>query len=96
MRDGSLYVLKDWAVDAQQRVVRGSGTRHNADRTTTERTSTPVPMDEIVLLQSVQPVVVNARKSVIVLATLSVVSAVILALCLTTDGRCVADPPVAQ
>ena len=94
MRDGSLYVFSDWAVNARQRVITGTGNRHDADRQTVVAAHGPVPMDDVLLLQSVQAVAVNARGPVVVLATMSVVSAILLAVCLASGDRCVAAAPV--
>jgi hypothetical protein len=90
MRDGGLYVLTDWSVDEERRVVTGVGDRFDARRAVIDSGTARIRLDQVVLFETN---VVKTPGAVAGMAVVTGLSVAITAACLANPKACFGSCP---
>jgi len=90
MKDGSLYVLSEWAVHPVTSDVSGSGLLYEADRSQSDSGRHYVPLDSVALFETN---VVHASSGVAALAIISGISVGFTVYCATNPKACFGSCP---
>jgi hypothetical protein len=90
MKDGDLYVLKNWTIDEQHRAVTGTGERRGTDRVPGVTTTHRVHWDDVALYETNTIVSSPGVASMAVLTGLSVVASVA---CIANPKACFGSCP---
>jgi hypothetical protein len=90
LRNGELYLLSDWTVDAADRNVMGSGEHYDANRRLINRGAVSLPIDSVALFETN---VVGKSKRVASLSVMTGVTAALAVVCATSPKTCFGSCP---
>ena len=90
MRDGHVYILSPWSVDATGRSISGQGERLDANRTRVDTGTHVITLDSVALFETN---VVSTHPSVKAMAVVSGVSLALTVACLTNPKACFGSCP---
>jgi hypothetical protein len=88
--DGSVIVLQDYRLEGE--AVVGDGIRYDSTRAPVERRHFTVPLTEVALFETNRPETVSSAR-VPIMATVTVASAALTALCITAPKACFGSCP---
>jgi hypothetical protein len=88
--DGSVVVLENYRIEGE--IVFGDGIRYDSTRAPVERKSFALPFSEVALFETNRPESVSSAR-VPVMATVTVASAALTALCITAPKACFGSCP---
>lgn len=92
MADGGLYVLRDWRVEPEPRVVSGTGVLYDADRRKVGEGPFRIPFEAIALAETNRPETVT-RTDIVVLGVVAGASLAVTAACLANPKACFGSCP---
>lgn len=92
MKDGGVYVFRQWAIDQKQRTIAGDAMAYDAYRRPSEPGRVVLNFDDISLLETSEPRQF-VRTELIVLGVITGVSLAVTALCLSDTKSCFGSCP---
>lgn len=90
LRNGDLYLLSDWKIDAAEKNVTGTGDHYDANRGVIDHGTLTLPIDSVALFETN---VVSKSKRVAALSVMTGVTAAVTALCATNPKACFGSCP---
>jgi hypothetical protein len=90
--DGGVYVLANWRVDPDRRLVSGEGVRYDAERRPRETGAFEIPFDRIAVAETNRPERV-VRTGLVTVGVLAGASAIGTAACLANPKACFGSCP---
>jgi len=90
MRNGDVYILSPWSVDATARTVSGNGERLDPNRTRVGEGAHVIPLDSVALFETN---VVSTHGSIAALAVITGASVALTAYCATNPKACFGSCP---
>jgi hypothetical protein len=90
MLDGQVYVLSEWHLEGGNESISGSGRLLNFNRENTEEGQFTIPLTKVALFETN---VLEAPKSILAMASLTVPSAILSVICLTNPKACFGSCP---
>ena len=90
LRNGDLYLLSDWTVDAGDKNVTGTGDHYDANRRVISHGAVTLPIDSVALFETN---VVSRSKRVAALSVMTGVTAAMAAVCAASPKTCFGSCP---
>ena len=90
LKNGDLYLLSDWTVDAEEKNVTGTGGHYDANRRVIERGAVTLPIDSVALFETN---VVSKSKRVAALSVMTGVTAAVAVVCIASPKACFGSCP---
>jgi hypothetical protein len=90
LRNGDLYLLSDWTVDAAEKNVTGTGDHYDANRRVIGQGAVTLPIDSVALFETN---VVSKSKRVAALSVMTGVTAAVTAVCAASPKTCFGSCP---
>jgi hypothetical protein len=90
MRDGHVYILQDWRVDAAGTLVTGTGEHQDSARRTVERGTYQIQVSQVALFETN---VISTSPSVSALAVVTGISTAVTVACLSNPKACFGSCP---
>lgn len=92
LESGELYVLTQWTIDAEARVIRGEGIRYDLERRPEPRAAHTLGFDEVALVETNVPHQV-LKSQFVVMGVLTAVNVGLAAACLSSPKSCFGSCP---